>query len=98
MSIKNTDRGESGSDFSYEVKYSDDDCGMGAADAEAMLTLGANAENIKLASGETMGRGRLIKLRVDESMPLCEIRYDIFVEKDGAPYGITEYFDVEIVS
>ncbi len=96
FSIKNTDR-TSGS-FSYETEVAEIErtCTLSETEAENLMTLGKNLENIQLGSGDSM-EARLIKFTLPENSPLCIIRYTINVEKDNKPYTST-YFDLEIIS
>lgn len=95
FSIKNNERSEGV--FSYETTWSEDDCNFGKADAEDLIILGKMGNNINLGSGDFMEPAILIKLRTEDSDPLCQIRYQISVKKDGQAYA-TNFFDIEIKS
>lgn len=97
FSLKNTDR--TPGSFSYEVLVGglDSTCTLTETQAQDLISLGGAGQNIELGSGDQLPQPRLIRFIIPESAPLCVIRYDIKIDKDGETYT-SDYFDIEIVS
>lgn len=98
FAVKNLERGtaEAG-DFTYEVILDDADvqtkCGIGDADVMRWITTGRTGST-KIAPGETYFG--IIRFLIPENAPLCTVRFNIEIQKDGNWY-YTELFDVEVV-
>jgi len=74
--------------FSYVVKVSDSDlqekCGINEQTVESWITLGRAADDIAIASGDSINRKVLFEIPV--GAPLCTIGFEIDVEVDGTIY------------
>lgn len=93
--IKNTAEGEArAGTFSYKVEASDiqQGCQLTLQQANQYLILGKTG-TFSLLPGQI--RYNLVKFQAATSAPLCEVRYDISVLKDGQPYDST-FFIVKI--
>tara|TARA_Y100000310_G_C20515864_1_gene731156 strand:- start:345 stop:905 length:561 start_codon:yes stop_codon:yes gene_type:complete len=91
--IKNTVKGESDSGrFNYEVSVGEveQSCSsLSEVQAQTYISIGS-VDSFTLSPGDVVGR--TVKLRVPESAPLCEIRYDIDIFKDNLVYESTSFF------
>lgn len=95
--IKNTAEGELGAgSFTYEIKAANvqKNCPITLAQADSYLIIG-DSGTLDILPGSDP-RFRLVKVQPPKSAPLCEIQYDLIVEKDGQPYD-TNFFIVKIV-
>lgn len=100
FAIKNLQKGSvQGSTFSYEVVVSDPDlqtkCGISDSQAQSWITAGRASNDIILGPGETYFG--IVRFLIPDGAPLCIVRYNIRIMKDGSPY-YTEFFDVEVTS
>lgn len=98
LSIRNTELTQGV--FTYETEFVEKQagCTLTPDQARNLIILGREGRDIRLGSGDSMESAILIRFDVPETAPLCKMRYSVNVEKDGATYGSTTYFDVEIVS
>jgi len=94
FSIRNLDQ-EDGS-FSYEVKAVETSCGLSLSKADDLIILGKSSSGINVKSGSITDDGLLVKFKISENVPLCNIRYSIDVEKDGIQYGNTITVDLNV--
>ena len=96
ISIKN--RENTSGVFAYETKAKiiKEGCEITLSQAEEFIILGKNIGNIVLDSGKAMDSAILMKLRIPEDVPICEIRYEVTVTKDNLVYEET-YFEIEII-
>lgn len=95
FSIRNLEE-EDGS-FSYEVTASEASCGLPLSEADKLINLGKAGSNINIKSGSITEDGILVKFKISESIPLCNIRYKIDVEKDGIQYGNSVSVDLNVL-
>lgn len=94
--IKNTAEAEvEAGEFTYEIKAASvqKGCPLTLAQADNFLILG-DTGSLEILAG-TDPRFRLVKFLAPETAPLCEMQYDLIVEKDGQPYD-TNFFNVKI--
>lgn len=97
FAVANLARGtaEAGS-FSYEVKITDPDvtakCGISEGEVQSWITTG-RASSMTIAPGENYYG--IIRFLAPENAPLCTVRFNIEVTKDGSAYA-TDFFDVEV--
>jgi len=99
FSVKNTAQGESSpGNFVYTVRASNiqQGCQLSIPEADSYLILG-NTGTFTLSPGEKLGQARLIRIQPGSTAPLCSIRYDLIVTKNGAPYE-SAFFDLKITS
>ena len=93
--IKNTVEGESKAGrFSYKLQASDvqQGCQLTLQQADRYLILGSTGA-FDLLPGQI--RYNLVKVQPSSSAPLCEVRYDVAIIKDGQPYDST-FFIVKV--
>jgi len=96
LSIRNTDNAEG--DFTYEVTFGEKNQGCQITDPMSLIILGKESRNpITIPSGNQMENPVLIKFDITESDPLCKLRYDVNVKKNGQQYKSTTSFDLEIL-
>jgi len=96
FAIRNTMKGESQSGtFTYNVQASsiEKDCDLSLEKANNFLRLG-DSGTFQLAPGSEPHFAK-VDIRPAESAPLCIIRYDIAITKDGQAYK-TSFFDMQI--
>lgn len=67
-------------------------------EAEGLIELGGEGNDIRVASGNSMNPPRMIRLNVPEDNPLCSIRYTVQVEDSSGELVAQPYKDVEITS
>jgi len=94
--IKNTAEGEpTAGRFNYQVRASSvqTGCKLSLQQAESYIILGKTG-TLDILPG-TEPKYRIIKVSAPEQAPLCEMLYDIIVNKDGQPYDTT-FFIVKI--
>ncbi len=94
FSIRNLEE-EDGS-FSYEVTAAEASCGLSLSKAEDLIILGKSRSGINIKSGSITDDGILVRFKITEDIPLCNVRYGIDVKKDGTQYGNTISVDLEI--
>jgi len=98
FAIKNLGTGSVAEKFTYEVKLGDDpsdlkkQCGITEAQAMALIIKGKTGEFLIKPGDFNTG---LIRIQTDADSPICMIRYDINVKKDGVAESST-FFDVQI--
>lgn len=88
LSIQNTDPDPG--KFSYEVKAEqvEKDC-MTLQEADKLLGLGAKATDIPLNSREIVDPYRIVRFTLPDTAPVCKIRYNVEVQKNGKHYTST---------
>ena len=98
FSIRNTETTDG--TFSYKVSTSEvgTGCRLTKAEADNIIILGKNEEGIKIPSGNSLDPPRLVRLNIQKSVPLCDVRYNIDVEKDGRAYISGASVDVQIIA
>jgi hypothetical protein len=81
--------------FTWEIKASDisKNCKLTLAQADNYLILGSKG-TVSLLPGSDPYIAR-VRIQPSSTAPLCEIKYDFIVNKDGQPYE-TNYFIVKI--
>jgi len=84
-------------EFSYLVSAGEiaSNCQLTIAQADSLIILGKSG-TFSLASGNKLEDAIFVKFDVSETTPLCRIRYNIDVEKDGEVYA-TSTIDLEII-
>jgi len=98
FAIKNSGTGSAANKFTYEVSLGDDpidlknQCGITEKEAMALIIKGRTGE-FSIKPGN-YGYG-LIRIQTDKNSPVCIIRYDIKVKKDGIDDSST-FFDIQI--
>lgn len=80
-----------GTQFSYEVTYRENSCGMNQNQAMSLIVLGRTATLTIPEGGLRVDR---IRFSVPEGVPNCIIRYEVTVKKDSALYG-AESFEIK---
>jgi len=93
FSIRNV--GETTEKFSYSISAEEASCDMRLADAESLITLGKERNNIVIPAGSIMDDPVFVRFAIPESAPPCQIRYSILVEQGTQPYGSS--IDVDLV-
>jgi len=94
--IRNTAEGEANSaEFSYKIQASNiqKGCQLTLQQANNYLILG-DTNTFRLAPGKF--HSDLVKVQPSETSPLCEIKYNIEVAKDGQPYN-SAFFIVKVI-
>ena len=96
FSIRNVE--ETDGVFSYEVGVSEISCEGGITEEAAnnLIILGEKGENINLPSGEELDQPILVKYSISDGTPVCNIRYNLNIEKDNVQYGNTITVDLKI--
>ena len=98
FAIKNLERGTSEvGNFEYEVKLSDPEgakkrCGIGEADIMNWIQTGRTSK-VAISPGDTYYG--IVRFMIPENSPLCMIRFNIEIMKDGKLYA-TDFFDVQV--
>jgi hypothetical protein len=98
LGIRNLLTGASGDkEFSYLVKVSDADleekCGIDEETVRSWITLGRAADNVAIASGDSIFRKVLFEIPV--GAPLCTIGFEVDVDVDGKTYA-SDTFAIKI--
>ena len=96
FSIRNI--GESTEKFSYSISAQEASCGMRLADADNLITLGKERNNIVIPAGSIMDDPIFVRFGIPDTTPPCQIRYSILVEQGTEPYGSSIDVDVVIES
>lgn len=94
--IRNTVEGESSAGkFTYTIQASNvqKGCQLTTQQADSFLILGSTG-NFDLSPGADPVY-RIVKVKPSESAPLCEVWYDLKVNKDSQPYD-TQFFIIKI--
>jgi len=100
FAIKNLGTGSVAEKFTYEVTLGDDptelktQCGITEKEAMALIIKGDGTGQEFLIKPGNVGYG-LIRIGTDADSPVCMIRYDIKVSKNGVLDSST-FFDVQI--
>ncbi|MFH1787331.1 MAG: hypothetical protein ABH811_00885 [archaeon] len=83
--------------FSYEITAHETDCGMRLPEAEDLIALNKQRNNILIPGGSIMEDPIFVKFNIPESTPPCMITYVIDMKKDGSTYGASTdvYLKVE---
>jgi hypothetical protein len=83
--------------FSYLVSANEigEGCTLTKQQADKFITLGKSGSTI-LNSGDKLENAIFVKFNIPESAPLCLIRYNIDVKKDGAVYSPSISVDLQI--
>jgi hypothetical protein len=84
--------------FSYEVRAVETSCGMKLADAEDLISLGADRSNILIPAGNVMENPIFVKFNILETTPPCEITYTVTMENKQGAYGSPTDIQVTIES
>ncbi len=81
--------------FTYSIQASSiqKGCQLSLQQADSYVILGGTG-SFQLLPGSDP-EFRIVKIQPTESSPLCEIQYDIIVNKDGQPYD-TSFFIIKI--
>ncbi len=85
--------------FSYVVSASEvsSNCQVDLAYAESLIDLGkTNNDDIIIPSGDILIEPIHVNYFIPESTPLCHIRYNLNIQKDGQAYLPTITVDLEI--
>ena len=95
FSVENKD--PTGGIFSYEVSAGEvaSNCQLTKEQANSLIILG-RADSFTLASGNKLEDAIFVKFSLPETVPICTIRYNIEVEKDGQAYA-TNSMDLKII-
>jgi hypothetical protein len=83
--------------FSYTIKYMDSDCSTTANVANKLISLGSTGQGISIPGGNVMDNPILVKFRIPEDFPPCEIRYNLEVKRGASVYD-TVQVDIKVVS
>lgn len=95
LSIRNTEQEEL--TFSYDVSVGEIACpGMTQTTAEQLIILGKSRDGIKIPSGDVLENPILVKFDIPESASLCNIRYNLDIDKGSQAYLPTLTIDLEI--
>jgi len=81
--------------FSYSISAEETSCGMRLSEAEDLITLGKDRNNIVIPAGNIMDDPVFIRFGIPESTSPCQIRYSILIEKGNSPYGAS--IDVDLI-
>ena len=95
FSVENKDPADG--TFSYDVSAGEiaSNCQLTKEQADALIILGKSG-SFPLASGAKLEDAIFVKFSISETTPLCSIRYNIDVEKNGQSYS-TSTMDLKIV-
>lgn len=85
FSIRNL--GEQEDKFSYVISAEETSCGMRLSDAEELIVLGKEKNNIQISAGDIMEYPIFVKFEIPETAPPCKITYVINMEKGNEGYG-----------
>jgi hypothetical protein len=95
--IKNIVRGTStAGSFTYQVRASEvqQGCsGLTLQKADSFIATGRSGKPVSILPGDTIERD--IIMEVSEDSPLCIVKYDVIVKKDGQDYE-TNFFNLDI--
>lgn len=95
FSIRNIEQEEA--TFSYKVSAGEVACsGITKNEADGFISLGKSRDNIMIPSGDSLENPILVKFRIPETASLCNIRYNIDIQKGGNAYLPTTTVDLEI--
>ena len=96
FSIRNVDADSA--KFSYSISAEETNCGMRLSEAEDLITLGKQRNNIVIPAGSIMENPIFVRFGIPEITPPCQIRYSILIEKGTQPYGSSVDVDLIIKS
>ena len=85
--------------FTYEVIATEiaSSCQLTKAQADSLIVLGQGRDySVNLGSGAKLDDAILVKFQIPETAPLCLVRYQINVEKNGKSYT-SSTMDLEII-
>ncbi|MBR9701698.1 hypothetical protein GOV13_02130 [Candidatus Pacearchaeota archaeon] len=85
FSIRNI--GESADRFSYSISAEEASCDIRLSEAEDLIALGKDKNNIQIPAGDIMEYPTFIKFGIPETFPPCKITYAISMEKGTKIYG-----------
>ena len=98
FSIYNRDPLTPSGEFSYKTSVFEiaSNCQITEPQAESFIILGKENKNpVSLLSGDKLDDLVFVKFQIPETVPLCEITYEVEVTKDGAPY--TEFRKILVI-
>ena len=87
FSIKNTDRASHYYDYRVEVSSIPSSCSLTEDEANGLIALGGAGRvpsgGGKLGSGQVLDNAVLVKFDIPKEVPLCLLRYDLTIYRDG---------------
>ncbi|MBU2562315.1 MAG: hypothetical protein KKF68_01500 [Nanoarchaeota archaeon] len=84
--------------FSYTISAEEVSCSMRLSEAEDLIALGREKNNIQISAGDIMEYPMFVKFSIPETAPPCKITYAINMEKGNQIYGSSVEVYLEITS
>lgn len=97
FSIRNTESKDGVFSYKLSVGEIPSGCDLTEEEADELIILGKEGDNINIPSGRSMDEPKRINIQSEDTTNLCTIRYSLDIEKDGEIYVSTIDLDVKIV-
>lgn len=103
FSIRNDGSDRGATTFRYSINAMDNDCGIpkttrGLEQLTNFISLGQSGNGIGIPEGNVMDYPMMVKFKIPENAPPCEIRYKLDVENEDNPDYAEAIIDVKIIS
>ena len=96
FSIRNTE--DDNGSFTYGVDAVDSSCEISENEADELIILGKErSDGIDILSGNSLDQPILVRFNIPESTSLCNIRYELVVEKNNKQFTSPLTVDLKVL-